>query len=73
MFAGTSVIGSWKRQIVGEIADDLLGRLRGALELFDFCERVIQGGLAGALSCVGGVEDLFLLGEGGLEAELVVA
>ena len=65
--------GLREREIVREVAQDLLRRLRGALQLFDFCEGVVQSGLAGALAGAGGVEDLLLRGEGGLEALLFVA
>ena len=46
--------------------------LRVALERVDLCEGVFEGGVAVAFAGVGGVEGLFLCGESGGEAELIV-
>jgi hypothetical protein len=43
-----------------------------ALELFDLSEGLVEGGVAGAFTVVGGADDLLLGGERGLEALLLV-
>jgi hypothetical protein len=62
-----------ERQVLGKVAQDLLRRLRHAFEGFDFRESVVERGLARVFAGGGGVEDLLLRGEGGLEALLFVA
>ena len=57
-----------------EGAGELCGRcvLCGALQRVDLGEGVFEGGVAVAFAGVGGVEGLFLGGESGREAELIV-
>jgi len=65
--------GPREREILRQLADDLLGRLRRALELFDLRECVAERGLSHALARIGVVEELFLCAERSAQAPLFVA
>ncbi len=61
-----------QRNVFREFAENLFRGLRLALQCVDLRERVFERGVAIALASISGVEDLFLSGERGLEAKLVV-
>src|SRR5580692_4993660 len=65
--------GRGEGKVLGQVAEDFSGCLRGALERVDLREGLLEGGGARGFAGISGVDELLLRGECRLQAALVVA